>query len=124
MKIKYNISLLYVEDDKEVSSIMKEMLDRFFGTVFIANNGYEGLDLFTKNKPDLVISDIMMPKMDGIEMSKKIKELDKDAKIILITADNEELFYQKAKTLDILDYMKKPIDFKQLLKTIENSLNY
>ncbi len=123
MKIKYNISLLYVEDDKEVSSIMKEMLDRFFGTVFIANNGYEGLDLFTKNKPDLVISDIMMPKMDGIEMSKKIKELDKDAKIILITADNEELFYQKAKTLDILDYMKKPIDFKQLLKTIENSLN-
>lgn len=123
MKIKYDISLLYVEDDKEVSSIMKEMLDRFFGTVYIANNGYEGLDLFTKNKPDLVISDIMMPKMDGIEMSKKIKELDEDAKIILITADNEELFYQKAKTLDILDYMKKPIDFKQLLKTIENSLN-
>lgn len=106
--------VLYVEDDLLVSEIMEMTLKIFFDKVLIAYDGEEGLELFKKEKPDLIISDILMPKLDGLEMSKEILKINKDAKIILVTADNESNYHTKAKEIGVLDYLQKPIDFEKL----------
>lgn len=106
--------VLYIEDNDDVSEIMKDMLEVFFKDVYVAKDGLEGLEAYKKYNPDLVISDIFMPKMDGLKLTKEIYKLNKDAKVILITADNDEKYYNEAKELKVLAYFKKPFDFSQL----------
>ncbi|AXH12034.1 response regulator transcription factor [Halarcobacter bivalviorum] len=108
--------VLYVEDDLDVSEIMKDMLGMFFDEVYVAYDGVEGLDKYKEYNPDLVISDILMPRMDGLELVKEIYSINKDAKIILTTADNELNYQSKAKELGVFGYLNKPIDFSELQK--------
>ncbi len=108
--------VLYVEDDLDVSEIMKDMLDMFFDEVYVAYDGVEGLEIYKEHNPDLVISDILMPRMNGLDLVKEIQLINKDAKIILTTADNEIDYQSKAEQLGILGYLNKPIDFSELQK--------
>jgi len=112
--------VLYIEDNQDVSEIMKDMLKIFFKDVYVAKNGLEGLEAYKKYNPDLVISDIFMPKMDGLKLTKEIYKLNKDAKIILITADNDDKYYKEAKELKVLAYFRKPFDFSQLQSIIDS----
>ncbi|MDA8432030.1 MAG: response regulator, partial [Nitrospiraceae bacterium] len=80
------VSVLYVEDEPLTRQVVARMLGRRIAELYEASNGQEGLALFKERRPDIVISDIMMPLMDGIEMSREIKSLDKGARIILTTA--------------------------------------
>ena len=100
--------------------LIQKILNRHCKEVFVANDGKEGLNLYKEIHPNIVLSDIVMPHMNGIEMSEKIKELNPKQIISLFTAYNEPEFKAKALELNIDAYILKPFDEKQFF----NSLNY
>lgn len=114
------ISILYVEDDNVMRTELSSLLTNFFTQVFSASNGSEGLEIFKKNqkKIDLIISDINMPTMSGIEMIKKIREFDKDVGVIFATAYSDKEFLIDSIKLNVLNYAVKPIDIRALLDSI------
>lgn len=113
-------TVMYVEDDLATQKLIKKILNRHCKEVFVANDGAEGLALYKKIHPNIVISDIVMPNMNGMEMSEKIKELNPKQIISLFTAYNEPEFKKKASELQIDAYIMKPLDEKQFF----SSLNY
>ncbi len=113
-------TVLYVEDDLPTQKLIKRILAKCCKKVFVANDGEEGLALFKKIKPNIVLSDIVMPNMNGIEMSEKIRKLNPKQIISLFTAYNEPEFKAKASELKIDAYILKPFDEKQFF----SSLNY
>ena len=90
-KLEYvkNITLLYVEDDKDTREELTYFLEKKVDKLFIAKDGEEGYELYKKEKPDLVITDLQMPKLNGIEMIKLIKDFDNQARVIILTAFND-----------------------------------
>jgi len=114
-----NLSLLYVEDEENIREEMIEILGLDFEKIYSASNGKEGLELYFQHRPDVIISDIQMPVMDGISMSKEILSNNKDAKIILTTAFNEKTYIDEAMALGIHGYINKPIHIDELFKKIE-----
>lgn len=114
-----NYSVLFVEDEDAFSAIVKELLENFFKNLYLAKDGLEGLELYKKYSPSIVITDITMPKMDGITMAEKIRELDSEQKIVIISAhgDSTRLIY----AIDIgVDYfLTKPLDSNLLLKKLD-----
>ncbi len=115
-----NTTVMYVEDDLATQKLIEKILTKHCKEVFVANDGAEGLELYNKIRPNIVLSDIIMPNMNGIEMSKKIKELNPKQIISLFTAYNEPEFKEKALELNIDAYIMKPFDEKQFF----TSLNY
>lgn len=114
------LTLLYVEDEASIREEMIEILELDFEDIHVAKNGQEGLEMFQKFHPDIVISDIQMPLMDGITMSQKILSIDSNAKIILTTAFNEQGFLDKATEAGIKSYINKPVNVSELFETIES----
>ena len=112
------ISVLYVEDDKNIQEELEYFLSNRVGKLYVANNGKEGLELYEKYQPDLVITDIQMPILDGIKMSEKIKELNPAALIVIITAFNDSNYLFEAIKLNITSYLTKPLDLKLLIDTL------
>ncbi|MBY0576269.1 MAG: response regulator, partial [Gallionellaceae bacterium] len=84
-----NMRILYVEDDEDVRQLVQRSLGRVAGEVIVAKNGLQGLEFYEKFSPDLVVSDVQMPEMDGLTMSKAIKAINRDTPVILTTALNE-----------------------------------
>jgi len=115
-----NLTILYVEDDVDTQRLIKRVLDSSAKEVYVASDGEEGLSLFKEKNPDIVLTDICMPKMDGLEMSKEIKKISSTQPIAIFTAFNEPEYLQKAAELDIGTYILKPFDRKQFF----NSLDY
>ncbi|MBV6342500.1 GGDEF domain-containing response regulator [Candidatus Magnetobacterium casense] len=111
-------TLLYVEDDKEINWRLSCFLRRRLKTLFSAFNGKEGLEIFKMQTPDVVVTDIKMPDMDGIQMAKHIKEMQQDAKIIVTTAFNDEGYLIKAIDAHVDSFIKKPVDPYKLIETI------
>jgi len=115
-------AVLSVEDDEEI----QQQLSHFFKTkvknFYIAFNGEQGLEAFKKYKPNIVVSDIRMPVMDGLAMSKAIKDIDKDIPIVLTTAYNKKEYLIQSNTLGINQYLLKPIDLYLLFNLIARSI--
>lgn len=109
---------LYVEDDENLKSEMLISLKRRFKKVLSASNGKEGLELFKKHRPDVVISDIKMPVMDGIEMSRQIKKIEKNVPIIFTTAFSEVPYLLEAIKIGVSRYVQKPLKIKDLIEAI------
>jgi len=114
---KYKI--LLVEDDKRIQEELANFLTRYTNnSLYIAEDGLEGLEIFEKHKPDIVISDIKMPNMDGLSMTEKIKEKMPDQPIILCSAHSDGLYFMKSIDLHVSGYLVKPIDLKRLAQKI------
>lgn len=105
-----NLTILYVEDDKGVQKEVLKFLDKMFPSVDVADNGEAGLKLFLKKKHDMVIADIKMPKMNGIDMSRAIKKNKKDAVIIITSAYDDKKLLMSAINIDVDNYILKPFD--------------
>ena len=90
MKNFKELTLLLVEDEDSIRESMQEIFSGVFQKVISASNGDEGLKKFKKFSPDIVIADIMMPIMDGLEMSKQIKEVSKNTPVIILSAYSEK----------------------------------
>ena len=117
-KYTQDMRVLYVEDDVTVQTEMHEFLKRFFSTITLTNNGKEGLEAYNKENYDLIISDINMPIMNGIEMSKAILEKDQNQSIIIISAYNDSEYLLELINLGIEYFVLKPVDMKQLTKIL------
>lgn len=105
-----NYSVLYVEDDDKTRVSMEEILKLLFGHVYVAQNGQEGFEVFENAKPDLIISDVSMPFMSGIEMAQKIRTTNQNIPIILFTAFSDKEYLLESINLGIDRYINKPLD--------------
>lgn len=104
------ISLLYIEDDKDIQEIYLDTVHEHVDNVCFAYDGEEGYEVYLASKPDIVLLDINMPKLDGLSLAKKIREIDKEVKIIITTAYAEQDKLLKAIELYLIKYILKPID--------------
>ncbi len=115
-----NIKILFVEDDEGIREELASFLGRYAKAgLYIAKDGVEGLTLFHRHQPDIVISDIKMPKMTGIEMVKKIRETDPDIPVVFTTAHSDSAYFMEAIELQVDSYLLKPIELKQLRRKIK-----
>ena len=118
---KHDISLLIVEDNPDLLMLMHQLLTTYYN-IYIAQNGYEALEIIHKKPIDLIISDIMMPDMDGYELTKQIKE-DPDyayLPIVLLTAKRDMDDEQRALLLGADDFLTKPFKLKELKIRVDN----
>jgi YesN/AraC family two-component response regulator len=112
------LNVLYVEDNAETQDEIAFFLKKRVKTLFIASNGLDGLQYMDANKVDIVVSDIQMPYLNGIEMAQKIKESEPDLPIIFITAFNDPFYLKKAKEIGVLNYIQKPTDLMELFMAL------
>lgn len=118
----YRLSLLYVEDEPEIRELLRDVLVRKYPKldIYTAENGLAGLELFREHRPDIVLTDIRMPVMDGIQMSRGIREEDSAASIIIISACSETDYLLEAIKMGISRYVLKPINHKMLIEAIND----
>lgn len=107
--------VLLVEDEENIAKLLKDAIGDYFFSFTIAKDGKEGIDKFKRIKPDIIITDIMMPKIDGLEMTKKIKEFDEDVPVIVLSAFSEKQRLLKAIDLGVTKYFIKPFDPDEVL---------
>lgn len=111
-------SVLYAEDEAGVRKNVYELLSLLFKDVYLATDGEEAYTLFMEHKPDLIITDIKMPHLSGIDLAKKIRQNDNKAHIIIITAYTEVDFMLEAIELSLLRYIVKPITEPKLFDAL------
>jgi len=137
--IKYSnkLNLLYVEDHQELREETKSFFQNFFNNIITAVDGYDGLDKFINNDIDIIITDMNMPKLDGLEMIEKIRQIDKHIPILALSAYNETNYLINCIKLGVDGYLLKPIYTEQFLTElskvvekiklkydIENNINF
>jgi len=113
------IRLIVIDDDNDVLDGLCDLLVHYsFNVVGKGSNGKEAVDLYLQMKPDVVLIDLSMPEYDGKYAIEKIREIDSDSKIIMITGYDTSSYNLPLNTIN--EILTKPIDFKQLIKTIHN----
>ncbi len=112
------LTLLFVEDDDIAREMLENLLGRMTDNLIVRKNGEEGLEAFKEFRPDIVISDIKMPKMSGVEMAAEIKEIDKNAVIVFLTAHKEPMLVVKAVELGAKRFIFKPVRLKTLKEAL------
>ena len=119
------IAVLYVEDEAEAREMISGMLTRKYRRLrlFTGENGAEGLQLFRDHHPEIVITDISMPVMDGIRMSSRIKELAPDTIIVAVTAFSDTPFLMDAIEIGFNHYVMKPVDYVALFAALDKSID-
>ena len=120
-EIAYDMSVLLVEDDILLQEQMKLMLARFFASVDTASNGEDALEKYKHKKYDLIVSDITMPRMNGIVLSEKIKELNETQKIIVISAHSESDKLIELINIGVDGFLLKPIDIVQMMTQLSKN---
>nr|WP_321267878.1 response regulator [uncultured Sulfurimonas sp.] len=117
-----NFTILYVEDDEMVRKSAVEYLERVAKKVLQAKDGKEAINVWKKHKPDIIITDISMPRLNGIDMASYIRAHDKDVQIIIATAHSDIDYLLKAVELQLVKYIIKPITKEKLLGALEKSM--
>ena len=114
-------SLLIVEDDRVICEMLATVIQRKFRdvTIYRAENGRIGVDLFKEHRPEIVLTDINMPVMDGIEMAAEIKALQANAHFIVMTAYSDQAYFEKFSEIGFCEYLLKPIMISTLFAAIE-----
>ncbi|MEA3521600.1 MAG: response regulator, partial [Campylobacterota bacterium] len=116
------LKILYVEDHKETREAMIQILEDIFGVVCVGVDGEDGLEKFQKETFSLIISDINMPKLNGIEMLKRIRHINKKIPILILSANSETNYFVETIRLGIEGYLLKPIEIDQFDFMIEKTL--
>jgi len=113
-----NLTLLYVEDNQDAREMTSIILEDFFGEIILGVDGVDGFQKFQQHSIDLVITDINMPNMNGIEMCEKIREIDNDIPLIVLSAHNEDTYFMQSIQIGVNGYILKPIDIEHLTNLI------
>lgn len=114
-----DLTVLYVEDDYENRKHTSIALSIIFDNLIIAVDGLDGLNKFKKNKVDLIITDIKMPKLSGLEMIKEIKKIDKKCHIIFLSAHDERDILLECISLQGDGFLVKPTGLEDIIKLVE-----
>jgi YesN/AraC family two-component response regulator len=112
------VSLLYVEDNESLRVNATKLFQKFFKDVYIAEDGVQGLELFKKHRPQIVVSDILMPNMDGMELAKNIKHIAPDTKLMFMSAHDEKNHLYESIAVGIFRFLKKPVNLSELTKAL------
>ncbi|MGO9312810.1 MAG: response regulator [Syntrophobacteraceae bacterium] len=116
-----NLKVLLIDDDPGILKVMTIALEDEGYTVISANDGESGIDLCTSDSPDLVVTDIRMPGIDGIEVLRRIKEMDPDREVIVATAFSDINYAIRALQLDASDFIIKPISEQALMIALKRA---
>ena len=121
------LHVLYVEDDDVARENGIEYLENYFDHVYAAANAFEGLKLYREIDPDIIITDIQMPKLNGLDFIKQIRKENQETQIIVISAYSDTAYLLQAVELRLIKYLIKPVQesaFKEALQLcIESIIN-
>lgn len=120
--LTYRHTILLVDDDKNATKRLSRILTKEGYEVFTANNGKEGLEIINNNKIDILIADIEMPVMGGIELLERVKKFQKDIEVIMMTGFGDESLAIDALRKGAINYLRKPIDLDEVLIAIEQAV--
>lgn len=110
--------ILIVDDQYGIRILLNEVFQKEGYQTYQAANGFQAIDIVLNDRPDLVVLDMKIPGMDGIEILKRVKEIDKDIKVILMTAYGELDMIQEAKDLGALMHFAKPFDIDEIRQAV------
>ncbi|AST93780.1 response regulator [Sutcliffiella cohnii] len=110
--------LLIVDDQYGIRILLNEVFQKEGYTTFQAANGYQALDIVEKHTPDLILLDMKIPGMDGIEILKRLKAINKDFQVIIMTAYGELDMIQESKDLGAITHFAKPFDIDELREAV------
>ena len=114
-----NHSILYAEDEPEIQKNIKEYLESYFGTVYVASDGKEALMHYEEHHPDVLLLDINLPFLSGLDVAKKVRQKDQIVKIVMLTAHTEKEKLLTATELKLTKYLVKPLAPKLFKETME-----
>jgi YesN/AraC family two-component response regulator len=117
-----NYKLLYIEDEDEIRKEYADYFSIFFDTIYEACDGEDGWEKYIRYKPDIIIADISMPKLNGLDLVKKIRKGDKKTQIIMLTAHSDEEKLFTAIGLNLVEYILKPMSRKKIKDTISKAI--
>ena len=112
------LRLLVVDDEVDICDFVKNFFKERNFDVFVAYNGSEALSIVETSRPDIVLLDIVMPGIDGIETLKMIKKIDNEVKVIMVTAVEDTEKANEAKRYGAVEYITKPLLLEQLERTV------
>jgi len=118
LEFSQTLTLLYVEDNLDARAMTVMLLEDYFGGIEVAKNGLEALEIFQQKNVDIVITDITMPKLDGLSLARKIKEYNEEIPVLIFSAYNDVEKFMEAIAIGVDGYLVKPLDLTQL----QNSL--
>ena len=121
-KLYQDLSILIVEDEHEAMQELKDIMELYFGFVYTAMDGCEGLELIGKFHPDIVFTDINMPCMNGLDMLKEVKKISVNSIFMFATAHNDTDYLLSAIDIKVDAYLIKPIQLDILLEKLEKIL--
>jgi DNA-binding response OmpR family regulator len=116
-------TILVVDDDRELNDGLRAVLERQGYRVLQASNGIQARDVVTRHRPDLVILDMMMPRMGGFPVLEHYRGRADAPPIIMITANEGSRHKAYAEFLGVVEYIRKPFAMEQLLESVEKGLN-
>lgn len=118
-KILKTKTILLADNDEDFREKIGAVLAKISMSVLIAKNGKEAYELYEKHKPDIILSDIQMPYLTGLEFIKKVRQCDNKIPIVILTAHTNTSYLLAAVKLMLTDYLLKPIEIKKLLEVLK-----
>lgn len=118
-----NLSVLYAEDDTTLRDITKETLELIVGKVYAVSNGAEALSVFEHNRIDIVILDIYMGTLSGIDVAKKIRQTNDKIPIAIVSGSIATTDLLEACKLNLIEYIHKPIEFNVLIQMLYSAVD-
>ena len=123
LEILKALNILYLEDEENIRINITKTLQLICDNVYDCDNSNDAINIFKKNKIDIIISDISMPNTNGIEFTKIIRNINKNIPIILLTAHTDTNYLLEATKLKLVDYLIKPLNFNKLKEALNNAVN-
>lgn len=120
MNIAENLTILYVEDEKEMRDEVGSFLSLAFKEVYMAEDGESGIETFIKNTPDMILTDIRMPKVNGIQMTRELRKTNPELPIVVLSAFNDNNILLESVDLGITKYVQKPFKKDQMIRILTN----
>ena len=114
------LTAMVVEDEGVANELLSSTFKNFFSEVSSAFNGKEAIEMFDRLKPDIVFVDIVMPEMDGIELSRRLREMNPNQIIIVISASNDIQKISESIEIGVNSFIQKPIDTKKIIELLSN----
>jgi len=122
MKKFSSLKILYIDDEDSVRKSAIDLLEFYFDNIYQAHDGLSGIEMYKTHKPDIIITDIHMPNLNGLEMVRKIRVEDKETKIIVMTAFLKTPYLLEAMDLGLIKYLVKPVMENELLLTLKSCI--
>lgn len=120
--MKKSYSILYAEDDIKIRKNYVMFLENYFDIIYEADDGQEALKIYKDRKPDVILVDITMPVINGLDLVKSIREIDLETPIIILSAHSHKEYLFEAIKLNLIDYLIKPINRIEFKDIIESTI--